>query len=92
MLDVESDDAGEEELDDEHYVPPPPPPLPRLHRKTIAAIASIAIGIVILATNLDGGTFTVLAVLAILAGLGSLVWRMHDGPPTDSGWDDGAVV
>ena len=87
-------DLDDEETDDvnEHYVPPPPPPLPRLHRKTIAAIASIVVGIVILATNFDGGTFTVLAVLAILGGLASLVWRMHDGPPTDSGWDDGAVV
>jgi len=87
-------DDDEEPLagDDEHFVPPPPPPLPRLHRKTLAAIASIILGLVLLATNFDGGTFTVLAVLAILGGLASLVWRMHDGPPTDSGWDDGAVV
>jgi hypothetical protein len=85
-------DGDEEATDDEHFVPPPPPPFPRLHRKTVAAIASIAVGLLILATNLDGGTFTVLAVLAILGGLASLVWRMHDGPPTDSGWDDGAVV
>jgi hypothetical protein len=84
----DEDDAA----DDEHFVPPPPPPFPRLHRKTVAAIASIAVGLLILATNFDGGTFTVLAVLAILGGLASLVWRMHDGPPTDSGWDDGAVV
>jgi hypothetical protein len=87
-------EVGEDALtaDDEHFVPPPPPPFPRLHRKTLAALASIAIGLVILATNFDGGTFTVLAVLAIVGGLASLVWRMHDGPPTDSGWDDGAVV
>ena len=93
-LDDDDDDEDEEPVagDDEHFVPPPPPPLPRLHRKTIAAIASIVVGLVILATNFDGGTFTVLAVLAILGGLASLVWRMHDGPPTDSGWDDGAVV
>jgi len=79
-------------LEDEHFVPPPPPPIPRLHRKTVAALASIVLGLVILATNFDGGTFTVLAVIAIVGGLASLVWRMHDGPPTDSGWDDGAVV
>ena len=90
----ESADAGEpgDPADDEHFVPPPPPPFPRLHRKTVAAIASIAVGLVILATNFGDGSFTWLAVLAILAGLASLVWRMHDGPPTDSGWDDGAVV
>ena len=91
--DVDDSELVQDDLeDDEHFVPPPPPPLPRFHRKTVAAIASIAVGLLILATNLDGGTFTVLAVLAILGGLASLVWRMHDGPPTDSGWDDGAVV
>jgi hypothetical protein len=89
-LDDARDDG--EALDDEHFVPPPPPPFPRLHRKTVAAIAAIVVGLVILATNFDGGSFTVLAVIAILGGLASLVWRMHDGPPTDSGWDDGAVV
>jgi hypothetical protein len=92
----QGDDVGDDDAplasDDEHFVPPPPPPFPRLHRKTVTAIASIVVGLVILATNFDGGTFTVLAVLAILGGLASLVWRMHDGPPTDSGWDDGAVV
>ena len=88
----EDDDEEQLASDDEHFVPPPPPPLPRLHRKTLAAIASIVLGLVLLATNFDGGTFTVLAVIAILGGLASLVWRMHDGPPTDSGWDDGAVV
>jgi hypothetical protein len=92
-VDGDSELADEADAaDDEHFVPPPPPPFPRLHRKTVAAITSIAVGLLILATNLDGGTFTVLAVLAILGGLASLVWRMHDGPPTDSGWDDGAVV
>jgi hypothetical protein len=93
-LDEDENEDDEEQLasDDEHFVPPPPPPLPRLHRKTVAAIASIVVGLLILATNFEDGTFTVLAVLAILAGLASLVWRMHDGPPTDSGWDDGAVL
>jgi len=92
-VDGDSELADEADAaDDEHFVPPPPPPFPRLHRKTVAAITSIAVGLLILATNFDGGTFTVLAVLAILGGLASLVWRMHDGPPTDSGWDDGAVV
>lgn len=96
--DLDSSEARSEETsldeagDDEHFVPPPPPPFPRLHRKTVAAIAAILVGLVILGTNLDGGSFTFLAILAILGGLASLVWRMHDGPPTDSGWDDGAVL
>jgi len=86
------EDEIEVEEDDEHYLPPPPPPFPRLHPKTLAALASIALGLLLLATNFDGGTFTWLAVLAIAGGLASLVWRMRQGPPTDSGWDDGAVV
>jgi hypothetical protein len=90
--DEETGVTGGDPAEDDHFVPPPPPPFPRLHRKTVAAIAAIVVGLVILATNLDDGTFTVLAVIAILGGLASLVWRMHDGPPTDSGWDDGAVV
>ena len=86
------DVSGGDPAEDEHFVPPPPPPLPRLHRKTVAAIASIAVGLLVLATNFDDGSFTFLAIVAIVGGLASLVWRMHDGPPTDSGWDDGAVL
>jgi hypothetical protein len=78
--------------DDAHFVPPPPPPLPRLRPATLAALASIAFGLAILATNFDGGSLTILAVLALFGGLGSLIWNMRNGPPTDSGWDDGAVV
>jgi hypothetical protein len=80
------------EVEDGHFEPPPPPPLPRFRKVTLVAIASIALGLVILATNLDGGSLTFVAILAILGGVASLVWNMRQGPPTDSGWDDGAVV
>ena len=89
--DVETDKQGDEP-EDEHFVPPPPPPLPHLQPATIGALLSIATGLVILALQVDGGSLTPLAVLAILAGVGALVWRMRNGPPTDSGWDDGAVL
>jgi hypothetical protein len=77
---------------DEHFVPPPPPPLPKLRRTTMIALLSILVGILVLATQFDDGAFDWLAILGILAGGGALVWHMRDGPPTDSGWDDGAVL
>lgn len=78
--------------DEDHFEPPPPPPLPRLRSVTFAALLAIAVGLVILATDFDGGSFTVVAVVAIIGGVVSLVWNMRNGPPGDSGWDDGAVV
>jgi hypothetical protein len=77
---------------DEHFVPPPPPPLPRLRRVTVVALLAILAGLVVLATNLDGGSLTWLGLIALVSGVATLVWHLKDGPPTDSGWDDGAVV
>lgn len=77
---------------DEHFEPPPPPPLPRLRRVTIIALIAIVAGILILATNFDGGSLMWLAIVAIVSGVATLIWHMKDGPPIDSGWDDGAVV
>jgi hypothetical protein len=77
---------------DEHYIPPPPPPLPRLRRVTVISLLSILAGLLILGTNFDGGDLVWLAVLAILAGGAALIYHVKEGPPPDSGWDDGAVV
>jgi hypothetical protein len=77
---------------DEHYVPPAPPPLPRLRPITVVALLSIIAGLLVLITNFDGGDLVWLAVLAILGGGATLVYQVKEGPPTDSGWDDGAVV
>jgi hypothetical protein len=82
----------EDPIFDEHFVPPPPPPLPRLRKETIIGLASILIGLVLLVTNLDDGGFLWLAIIAILAGAGTLVWNLKDGPPRDSDSDDGAIV
>jgi hypothetical protein len=100
--DVDRDDAAEppadgaddtdEAGDDEHFVPPPPPPFPRPQPATLGAMLSIAAGLAVLALQLDGGSLTALAILAILGGVASQVWLMRNGPPTDSGWDDGAVL
>ena len=90
--DVETETESYDPADEDHYDPPPPPPLPRLRKATMGAFAVIGFGLLLLATNIDGGSFRVVAILAIVGGVASLVWNMRNGPPTDSGWDDGAVV
>jgi hypothetical protein len=80
------------DMEDEHFVPPPVPPLPRLRRVTVGALAAIVVGLLMLGTNFDGGSLAWLAIFAIIGGGIALVWNVKSGPPTDSGWDDGAVV
>jgi hypothetical protein len=90
-----TDDSGAVGIDpalEDHFVPPQPPPFPRLRRVTVISLLAIAAGIVILATNLEGGSLSWLGIIAIVAGVATLVWHMKDGPPVDSGWDDGAIV
>ncbi|WP_051105595.1 hypothetical protein [Parafrankia discariae] len=84
--------------DDDHYVPPPPPPVPKLRPVTRWALGSIALGVAILVVPTLIGlnqsrSQDVAGVLLILGGVGTLVARMGDRPPTDfDGPDDGAVV
>ncbi len=82
---------------DDHFVPPPPPPLPEADRVTRLAWAALLGGpaLLVLAALLGialEGWVTVLAVGAFVGGFGTLVARMHDRPPQDDGWDDGAVL
>ena len=84
--------APYQNLEDEHFVPPPPPPLPRLRSVTSGALLTILGGIAILVTRIDGGDLGWLGVGAIIGGAIALIWNMRQEPPTDSGWDDGAVV
>jgi hypothetical protein len=77
---------------DEHFVPPPPPPLPKFSRVTIVSWLAILAGLLLIISNYDGGSLVWLAILAILSGAATLIWHVKEGPPTDSGWDDGAVV
>jgi hypothetical protein len=92
--DGSGDETGEsyDPADDEHFVPPPPPPLPRLAPVTVVAVLAILGGVAVLITGFGGGDLNVFAFFAIVAGAVSLVWHMRSGPPTDSGWDDGAVL
>ncbi|HVU61948.1 MAG TPA: hypothetical protein VHA79_06530 [Mycobacteriales bacterium] len=84
--------ADQVNLEEEHFVPPLAPPLPKLRRATIGALAAIALGVVLLVTNFGGGDFDWPAIFAIIGGGVALVWNVKSGPPSDSGWDDGAVV
>lgn len=80
------------DLEDEHFVPPPAPPLPKLRPVTIGSLAAIIGGILVLVTQVDDGAWDWIAIIAIIVGGASLVWNVKQGPPTDSDWDDGAVV
>lgn len=82
---------------DDHFEPPPPPPLPRMDRLSRFAWAGALGGPALLVlAALAGvrlqGWVGVLALVAFMAGFVTLVARMKDRPPTDSGPDDGAIV
>ncbi len=90
--------AADQEPDgDEHYVPPVPPPLPRLDPVSKGAWAALFGGPgYLLAAVMAGwpvpGWAGFCAVGAFVGGFATLVMRMGDRPPADSGPDDGAVV
>jgi hypothetical protein len=83
--------------DDEHYVPPVPPPLPPLDSVSKGAWAALfgGPGYLLLAVLLGWvvpSWAAFCAVGAFVGGFATLVVRMGDRPPGDSGPDDGAVV
>lgn len=85
------------EWDEGHYVPPPPPPIPVAHPLTLWAWVALLGGLVILiGSQLISYQLSpaksLIAVLLVVGGFVTLVARMRDSPPTDSGPDDGAVV
>jgi len=82
---------------DEHFEPPPPPPLPQVDTVGRFAWAGALGGpLLLVVAALFGiplaGWAGLLAMAAFMAGFVTLVARMKDRPPTDSGPDDGAVV
>ncbi|GAA1511268.1 hypothetical protein GCM10009677_50160 [Sphaerisporangium rubeum] len=100
---VPSHDPGEQdataEADDEtdHYEPPPPPPLPKMDAGTKIAWLALFGGpaYLLLAALLSwpmDGWILFSAIAAFIGGFVALIVRMGDGPPPDSGWDDGAIV
>ena len=93
----EDDEREPVEVDEGHFVPPPPPPIPIAHPLTLWAWIALVGGLVILigapliSYELSAG-WSLAAVLLVVGGFVTLVARMRDSPPTDSGPDDGAVV
>ncbi|GAA1348070.1 hypothetical protein [Saccharothrix algeriensis] len=89
------DDDRDDDPDD-HFVPPDPPPLPALRAGTVAALLLIVLGVVLLLVpglfGLTSKVGTPLALAVLCAGVGWLILRIRNGPPPDSGWDDGAVL
>ena len=81
--------------EDEHYEPPDPPPLPRLRWPTVAAIAMIVAGIVLMvlpaSAGLDGRFATPVGLVCLAGGLGLLLLRTRKTSRLEPG-DDGAEV
>ncbi|GAA3802225.1 hypothetical protein GCM10022226_22560 [Sphaerisporangium flaviroseum] len=89
--------AAPEEDEGDHYVPPPPPPLPKMDAGTKIAWVALFGGpaylllAALLAWPMDGW-IVFAAIAAFIGGFVALIVRMGDGPPPDSGWDDGAII
>jgi hypothetical protein len=98
FADPETDSDPEQAEDDEgHYVPPQPPPLPKTDVTTkIAWLALFGGPAYLLLSAALGwhlqGWMLFTAVAAFIGGFVALVVRMGDGPPSDSGWDNGAAI
>lgn len=78
--------------EDEHFVPPPPPPLPRLRPVTWGALATMALAVAVMVTDIGGGGLDILAFVVFVAAAASLVYNMRHGSSDDDDSDDGAVV
>jgi hypothetical protein len=83
--------------EEDHFVPPTPPPAPPAQPVTRYAVLAVCLGLFVLIGLPLLGTApshvaSVLGAVSLLAGLGTLVWRMRDAPSVDDGPDDGAVL
>lgn len=83
---------------EDHYVPPPAPPVklptePATRLAIIALVAGIVLLVVLpLVGKPQSQPVQVLGAIAVLAGIGTLIYRMRDAPSVDDGPDDGAVL
>jgi len=83
--------------DAEGYTPPPPPPLPRISRAAGFGIAAIVFGLVLFVwpalLPLAPNTVLLLGFGSIVAGFGTLIWRLRPGDEDDDDdFDDGARI
>jgi hypothetical protein len=77
-------------------VPPEPPPIPRPQPQTVGAVALFVLGLMLLVIpgviGFSAQAGLIFGLLAISGGIVWLIARLRQGPPTDSGWDDGAQL
>jgi hypothetical protein len=83
--------------EEDHFIPPPPPPAPPAQPVTRYAATAVVLGLFVLVGLPLFGTrpshfLSVVGALAVVGGLGTLIWRMRDAPSVDDGPDDGAVL
>ena len=82
--------------DEGHFVPPEPPPIPRPQPQTVGAVALFVLGLMLLVIpgviGFSAQAGLIFGLLAISGGIVWLIARLRQGPPTDSGWDDGAQL
>lgn len=82
--------------DDEGYTPPPAPPLPRISAAAALGVAAIVGGLLLFVwpdlMPLARNTTLVLAFGLIVAGFGTLIWRLRPGDDEDDDYDDGARI
>ncbi len=96
-LEDERGHEGDGAEDDDHFVPLPPPPVPPAQPATRWALLAIAAGVGLLMLSAfgnlqDTSTMAFLGLVGIVGGFVTLIVRLHNGPPTDSGPDNGAVL
>jgi hypothetical protein len=91
-------DAAHDADDDEEdrYIPPPPPPLPRISKYALAALLGIIVGFVLFLRPtllpIDPALVTLIGFSAVIAGAGTLIWRLRSGDDDDDDFEDGAIV
>ena len=82
--------------DDEGYTPPPPPPLPRISAAAALGVAAIVGGLLLFVwpdlLPMAHDAVLVLAFALIVAGFGTLIWRLRPGDEEDDDFDDGARI
>ncbi|WP_433872010.1 DUF308 domain-containing protein [Saccharopolyspora sp. CA-218241] len=77
---------------DEHYVPPEPPPLPKPGWGTVAGVAVVCLGVVLLALPALVGPSTLpIGLVLISAGIGWLLLRIRNRPGPDADDEDGGA-
>jgi hypothetical protein len=96
-LDTFGTDLPDEPDDDEGYTPPPPPPLPRISKYAVIGILAVVAGFVLFLKPsllpIDPDVSMLIGFTGILAGFGTLVWRLRPGGDEDDyDPDDGARV